>query len=140
MNYYIPVLIVIAANTAYQLAARNMPQKANYFAYMIIVYVTAAVICLIMFFLSGNHADLPAQIKTTNAVPFILGIAIVFLEYGFISLYRVGWDISVGSTVCNILLAVVMLAVGTIIFKDHLSFSKIAGVILCGIGSIMIMK
>jgi len=49
------------------------------------------------------------------------GITIVGLEVGFIQMYRAGWNISIGSLVANIILAVVLIIVGLLIYKDNIS-------------------
>jgi uncharacterized membrane protein len=52
--------------------------------------------------------------------PFILGIAIVGLEFGNIYMYKVGWNISIGSLVSNMLsLAVILIIVGVMYIKKR---------------------
>jgi len=140
MLYYVPIIVVVAANTLYHVAAKGMPAGVNTFALLIWVYLTAALLSLALFFVTSHDNDLLAQMKAVNPAPFILGTAIVGLEFGFILLYKVGWDISVGSTICGILLALVLLFVGIFFYKDDISVYKIAGILLCAAGLFFINR
>lgn len=134
MYYFVPVAMVVAFNTFYQIAAKGMPSSNNTFANIVCVYLTATAASTVMFFATGHSGSLLSEIRQTNWAPFVLGLSVVGLEYGFILLYRVGWKLSLGSTVCNILLALVMLALGALFYKEQLSFGKLLGVAFCAVG------
>lgn len=70
----------------------------------------------------------------------MLGVAIVGLEFGYIMAYRAGWNISVGSLVANIILAIVLIPVGIFFYKEGFDLNKVFGVILCLAGLILINK
>ena len=53
-------------------------------------------------------------------------------------IYRMGGQISTISLIVNILLAVVMLAVGVTFYSEVLTMQKIIGAVLCIIGIIVI--
>ena len=55
------------------------------------------------------------------------------LEAGYIYLYKAGWEISVGSLIASVLLAIALIAVGVLVYKEPISLRK-AGVILCLVG------
>jgi drug/metabolite transporter (DMT)-like permease len=70
----------------------------------------------------------------------LLGIAIVGLEFGYIMAYRAGWNISVGSLVANILLALALIPIGILFYQEGFGLNKILGAILCIAGLILINK
>lgn len=74
------------------------------------------------------------NMKHLNYSSILLGFAIIGLETGYIYLYRAGWKISEGSLVVNIALAVVLVIIGVFFYKEHMSFTKIFGIILCVAG------
>jgi len=138
--YYVPVLVVVAANTIYHVAAKGMPNTSSTFAPLIWTYLTAMVVTVVMFFLTSPTKDLFVQMRATNVAPFILGAAVVGLEFGFVLLYKVGWNISIGPTVCNILVGTAVLVVGVLVYKEHISMQQIIGIALCGAGLFFINK
>nr|WP_315023425.1 hypothetical protein [uncultured Aminipila sp.] len=73
--------------------------------------------------------------KYLNWAPFALGVSIVLLEFGFVMLYRVGWNISIGPLVCNIILAILLMIIGYVFYKEGITLTQAAG-----IGLILITK
>ena len=68
----------------------------------------------------------------------LFGICIIGLEYGYINIYRVGWKISTASLVSNIILAVMLLLVGLLVYKESITFTQGMGMFLCLIGLVLV--
>jgi drug/metabolite transporter (DMT)-like permease len=74
-----------------------------------------------------------------NWTPFVvLGLAIVGLEAGYVFLYRAGWKVSSGALTANICLAVALLIIGYLLYKETISVKQLAGVVVCGVGLFLI--
>lgn len=140
MNYVWPILMVVGANSVYNICAKSTPENANTFASLCITYVAAAVCSLILFFTTSDQKNLFLELSKSNWTAPVLGISIVGLEVGFINVYRAGWKISVGSLVANIGLACVLLAVGLLVYKETLSLRQVLGMGICVVGLILISK
>ncbi len=130
-HYYLPVVVIIAANVFYNICTKSMPVKANPFFCLVITYIIAAFFAFLMYTVSRGSRCLSQEVPLLNWAPFVLGISLVALEFGYILLYRVGWNISVGSLVCNIILAIILLAIGLLFYRELLSIRQIFGVLLC---------
>lgn len=139
-NMIWPVLIVVAANTIYNITTKATPADVNPFASLSLSYVIAAVCSLILFFITAENKNIFTEITKTNWATLVLGAAIVGLEFGYICIYRAGWKISVASLVANISLACVLLVVGLLLYKEVLSVKQIIGMGLCAVGMILIAK
>ncbi|MBN7772739.1 EamA family transporter [Clostridium aminobutyricum] len=140
LNYYVPIIVVVAANTLYHICAKAVPQGVNAFASLIVTYLTAAFISFIIFLVTSQNKNILIEVKELNWASLLLGFSIVGLEFGFLLLYRVGWNISIGSLVCNIVLAVVLIIVGVLVYKEHISMNQVIGIALCIGGLIFINK
>jgi len=140
MNYLWPIILVITANTFYNICQKSTPQGAQPLVSLFVTYMTAGIVTLLLFFSTSKSKHLIPEIKKLNWTSIVLGLAIVGLEFGFIYLYRVGWKISVGSLVANVGLAVVLLFVGAILYKEHISVRQIAGIIISISGIILMSK
>lgn len=138
MRYYWPVLLIVGANTVYHIAAKGTSQTANAFVSLAITYLIGAAACLAIFFLTSSAKTFPAELKTLNWATVVLGVAIVGLEVGNIFLYRAGWNISVGSLVSNIALAVVLLVVGALFYRERITIWQLGGIALCIVGLLLI--
>jgi drug/metabolite transporter (DMT)-like permease len=54
--------------------------------------------------------------------------------------YRAGWKISVGSLVANIALALMLIPIGILFYKEGFGVNKMLGAIFCILGLILINK
>lgn len=135
-----PILLVVAANSFYNICAKSMPSDINAFASLGITYSIATILCIVMFFGGSNSAKLTTELAKANWTSIVLGIAIVALEFGYICIYRAGWRIGVASLVANILLACVLLLLGVLLYKEAISLRQIAGLIVCGVGLFLMGK
>lgn len=135
-----PILLVVGANTFYNISAKSMPGGVNAFASLAVTYLVGFVVCIAIFFITANQKELMAEISKVNWTSFVLGISAVALEFGYISIYRAGWKIGTASLVANIGLACVLVLIGLWLYKETVSPRKIAGIIVCGIGLFLIGK
>lgn len=140
IRYYFPVILIVGANLIYQNSAKAMPGQLNTFLGLTFTYIIAALLSAVIFFIGGSSEPIEMQIKSLNWAPFALGISIVLLEFGFVMLYRVGWNISVGPLVCNIILAILLLIIGYVFYKEGLTLNKVAGMGLCLVGLILLTR
>lgn len=138
--YVFSILLIIASNVVYNIVQKSTPSKANPFLTLLITYLTAAIITLIMFLVNRTGKGLIASLKELNWTSIVLGVAIVGLEFGYLLAYRAGWKISVGSLVANIALAVILIPIGVLFYKEGFEVNKILGAIFCIIGLVLINK
>ena len=139
-NMIWPLLIVVGANTVYNVSTKSTPSDVNSFASLAVSYAIGMVFSIIMFFITSENKNIFAEVSKTNWSTFVLGIAIVALEFGYICIYRAGWKISVASLVANISLACVLIIVGLLLYKEAISLRQIIGIAISAIGLILIAK
>lgn len=135
-----PILVVVAANTIYNISAKSTPGNLNSFASLSVSYVIAAAVSLILFFITSPQKNILQELTKANWTTYALGAAIVGLEFGFLCIYRAGWKISTAHLFSSITLACVLLAVGLILYKESLNPRQIIGMFVCAAGLILIAK
>lgn len=148
MAYYFPVILIIGSNVLYHVCAKGVPLQMNPMVSLMITYLVAGSLTLAMFFLmpqlftADKKVDfsLISQVKQANWAPYLLGFVIVGLELGNILMYRAGWNISLGSLVCNISLAILLIVLGVFFYKEILTGSQSFGIALCIAGLIFINR
>ena len=135
-----PLLIVVGANTIYNISTKSTPANVNAFASLAMTYVMAALSSVILFFLTSDSKNLLAELAKTNWTAYALGVAIIGLEFGYICIYRAGWKIGVASLVANISLACVLLVVGYFFYKEVITLKQLLGMGVCALGLMLIVK
>lgn len=140
LAYIWPMALIVLSNTVYQICAKSMPTGINPFASLTITYMVSAAACFILFFIMKDGTTLMAEYAKANWVPFVFGLVLVGLEVGFVFAYKAGWQVSTASIVQSAFLAVVLLAVGFLLFKENLNPNKILGVVICLIGLYFVNK
>lgn len=138
--YVFSIALIVASNILYNICQKSTPEKANPFSALLLTYLVAGVLTVIAFYLSKPEKTLFQSFKGLNWTSPLLGIAIVGLEFGYIMAYRAGWNISVGSLVANILLALALIPIGILFYQEGFGLNKILGAILCIAGLILINK
>ncbi len=139
-NYIWPLLVVVGANTVYNISAKSTPADVNSFASLALSYAVGMVLSVVMFFVTSDSKNLVAELSKTNWTALALGVAIVGLEFGYVCLYRAGWKISVGTLVANISLACVLLVVGILLYKESVTPRQLIGILFSGIGLVLVAK
>ena len=94
-------------------------------------YSVSCLASLILFLLTSRGESFASQFRSLNAANYILGLAVVGLEGGFLCLYRHGWSASVGPIVTYSAVAVLLLVAGGFFLGENIGWRQIVGVALC---------
>lgn len=135
-----PVLIVVGANTLYHASAKSTPGNIDLFASLTLTYLIAGVVSLLMFFLTGGQKNLLQEFAKANWATYALSASIVFLEFGYLCVYRAGWPVSIASLICNLVVCCILLFVGVLFYKEIITAKQLVGCIVCGIGLFLVSK
>lgn len=138
-GYIWPLLLVIAANTFYHICSKSLPQNVNPFISLFVTYTVGAILSLLIYFFGENPAIIN-DMKKLNWTSILLGLSIIGLEFGYIKVYRAGWNVSTGSLVANIGLAVVLVFVGVLLYKETITLNRLIGIVLCCVGIFFLNK
>jgi drug/metabolite transporter (DMT)-like permease len=138
-NFIWPIALVVLSNTIYHICSKVLPQDVDPMVSLFVTYITAAAVTAAIYFFSrSGYRGIMEEFSYIKWPSIALGLAVVGLEFGFIMAYRAGWNISVGTLVANICLAVILLAIGVLLFKENVSIKQIAGAALCVAGLVLI--
>ena len=137
-NLIWPILMVILANTFYNICMKSMPADVNPFGALMVTYLVAAIISGLIFIFMVGPGNVGVEITKLNWTSIILALVIVGLEVGYVFVYRAGWTVSTASVVANIGLACVLLFVGYFLYRENVSLQQILGIIVCMVGLILI--
>lgn len=137
-NLFYPILIIVISNILYNVCAKQTPGEINAFATLSVTYLVAAIVSFVSFFVSSKGKNIFSEFSKTNWTAFVLGIVIVGLELGYVLAYRNGWKMNTVSVTANIALAVALIFVAAIFYKESITLKQVAGVVLCAGGLVLI--
>lgn len=140
LSYIWPIALVVAANTLYQICAKSTPEAMNPLASLTVTYTVAALFSAVLFFATSQGGNLLREYNHLNWAPFVFGLVLVGLEVGFIYAYKAGWPVSTANLVASAFLAVVLIFVGLLLYKEQITPSKLAGIAIFMVGLYFINK
>ena len=137
-DYIWPIALVLFSNTLYQICAKGVPSDVSPFASLTVTYAVGALVCLAIHLISHPGESLIRQLGLMNWAPYVLGIVIVGLEGGWIYAYKAGWQVSTANIAQSAILAVILIAVGALLYKEPVTRSKVLGIAICLMGLVFI--
>ena len=134
ISYIWPITLVILSNILYHICAKSAPEGIHPFASLTVTYLTGAIASGILYYALSPQANLVKEYGRLNWTPFVLGIAIVGLEGGWLYAYRAGWQVNTGFLVQSAFVSVLLLFVGYFLYHEALTWNKLLGMIICLVG------
>jgi len=134
------MVLVIGGNLIYHLSQKSLPKAANPLYTMIIVYGIAIIACAACALAFPTGKTFFQSAKETNLTVFLLGLSVAMIEVGFLFVYRVGWNVSTASITTSVAVTLMLIPIGVIVFKEHLTVRNIVGLLFCMLGLILVAK
>lgn len=128
---WLPIALVVLGNVIYHLGQRAIPREANAVVATLAAYIVAFVATLATIPVLARGVSFGTAWQMLNASTVLVGLGIVAVELGFLLAYRAGWQLSNASLAANACLAVVLLALGALVFREPVSAGRLCGVALC---------
>ena len=136
--FYFSITLAICSSALYHFSAKSTPANVNFSVSLIVTYLVALGIVLLTIFFFPAKNGLAVELKQLNWASFLLAIAIVGIEFGFLLVYRSGWNLGIAAVLVNVAASLILLPVAIFLFKDKISWVNVLGIIVCFIGLIML--
>ena len=130
-SYIWPIALVVLANTFYQISAKSVPDKIDPLASVTVTYIVGAIASATLYFLLNRNADIMREFHNLNWAPFVMRPTVVGLEAGMIYAYKAGWPVNAASVTQSTILAIGLVFVGYVLFKEPITWNKVAGIAVC---------
>ena len=135
--FYFSIVLAIAASVMYHVVLKVTPAGVNPAISLVVTYGLAMLLslCLLPFFpLKTGIVEAFGQL---NWASYVLAIALVGLEAGYLLAYRSGWRISNAAIFVNATMTLLLIPIGLSLFKEKLSPLNVAGILVCVAGLAM---
>ncbi len=136
--FYFSITLAICSSALYHFVAKSTPANVNFSVSLLVTYAVALGVTLIAALLFPTDKGFFAEIKNLNWASFLLAIAIVGIEFGFLLTYRAGWNLGIAAVLVNVVASLILLPVAIIFFKDKISWVNIVGIFVCLVGLVML--
>ncbi|HSS95384.1 MAG TPA: EamA family transporter [Terriglobales bacterium] len=135
---YGAIALTVFANVLYHTIQKAIPAGVNPLLSMTVTYLVAATASVVLLPFFPIQGSLGEELRKINWTSFGLGAVIIGLELGFLIAYRSGWTISLTSLVANTAVALILVPIGLLLFKEKLTPINIVGVVLALVGLILV--
>src|SRR5882724_198679 len=139
-SFYLAFGLTVIGMLLYHLSQKAVPKEANPFFVIVIAYTVGILFCLAFAFTYPGKKSFVETFKASNWAVFTLGAAAALIEMGFLLAYRTGWRISIAAVATNAAAALVLIPIGLLVFKDHLSLKNVVGLVFCLVGLALLMR
>jgi drug/metabolite transporter (DMT)-like permease len=141
MNLFVlsMVLLVLSAAT-YQLAAKFIPHALSPWHVLTIVYIIGVALSLVAGFIDSSKQTLWQTFRTSNWAVFVLGVAVVGIEAGYLLAFRSGWRLNVTGVFSNTAAAILLFPIGVLILKERMTTLNIVGLVVALLGLFLIVR
>ena len=136
--FYFSITLAICSSALYHFSAKSTPANVNFSISLVVTYLVALGIVLLTTFFFPTKNGLVTELKQLNWASVLLAIAIVGIEFGFLLIYRSGWNLGIAAVLVNVIASLILLPVAIFLFKDKISWINVLGIIVCFIGLIML--
>lgn len=137
-DMFLPILLIVISSCFYNICSKSTPGDVNSFGTLMITYLTASAITFVLFLATAQAENVTFELSKINWTSFVLGLAIIGLESGYLLAYRAGWQINTAPLVANTCLAVALIVIGAVLFKESISLKQIIGIVVCLGGIVLI--
>jgi multidrug transporter EmrE-like cation transporter len=132
--------VAIAATVAYHIVMKLTPVNTNPYLSLAVSYAVVTVAFSAVYVALPGPAALREALGQLNWTTLALGVVVVFLDLGFLLLYRGGFDVSLGQIVTQSAAALLLLLIGVAWLDEKLTLVNIGGILLCVVGLWLINK
>jgi len=136
--FYFSLSLAICSSALYHFSAKSTPSNANFAVSLLVTYAVAFGVTLFGSFFFPMQNGIMAEVKQLNWASFMLAVAIVGIEFGFLLVYRSGWKLGIAAVLVNVVASLILVPVAIFFFKDHISWVNILGILVCLAGLVML--
>jgi|WetSurMetagenome_2_1015567.scaffolds.fasta_scaffold21783_5 drug/metabolite transporter (DMT)-like permease len=136
--FYLSMIITIVSVLFYQILQKGISNNVNPAVSLIISYTIAILVSIILYFIIPSGEGFINSIKKANLASYLLGVAVVGIEIGFLLIYRNGWKLGLAAPFSSSITNILLISIGLLVYKEHLTGMNMLGLFFCIVGIILI--
>ena len=136
--FYFSIALAVASSALYHFVAKSTPTNVNFTVSLLVTYAVAFIVTLFTFFFFPIENNLATELGKLNWASLGLSAAVVGIEFGYLLMYRAGWNLGIAAPLVTVTAALILVPIAILLFKDKISWINIAGVLVCLVGLLML--
>ena len=136
--FYLSALIAIIGAVGYQYSVKRIPASINPVVSVLGSYVAVLILGFALLPFFPPKGGLGAHVRQLNWIQLAVAGAILFLELGFLLMFRYGWNLGTGNLVTGVVINVILLVLGVAVLGEKVSWVNAIGIVICIIGVTLI--
>lgn len=136
--FYFSITLAICSSALYHFVAKSTPSNVNFTVSLLVTYAVAFIVTLFGFFFFPATDGIAIELRKLNWASIGLAVAAVGIEFGFLLVYRSGWNLGIAAVLTNVIASLILVPVAILLFKDNISWVNIAGILVCLAGLVML--
>ncbi len=136
--FYFSITLAILSSAFYHFVAKSTPSNVNFTVSLLVTYTIAFIVTLVGFVFFPARNGVMAEIRQLNWASIGLAIAVVGIEFGFLLVYRSGWNLGIAAVLVNVVASLILVPVAIVVFKNKISWLNVLGILVCLAGLVML--
>lgn len=136
--FYFSISLAILSSAFYHFVAKSTPSNVNFTVSLLVTYAVAFVVTLVGFIFFPAAQGIKAELAKLNWASVGLAVAIVGIEFGFLLVYRSGWNLGIAAVLVNVVASLILVPVAIFVFRDEISWVNVLGIFVCLAGLVML--
>lgn len=124
----LPVALTVCSSAIYHFMLKQASGKSP-FLILFWSYMIAAIVCLALIFFNEQQLKFSIPFKDRPYLPFVLALALIGIEFGYLTAYKTGGKIGQVSMMTQMVSLIFMLVLGLILMKEPMTFKKAFGAV-----------
>ena len=135
--YYFSISAILSS-ALYHFSAKSIPANLNFSVSLVVTYTAPIGLTAVIAALFSTGSGFAAELRKLNWSSFLLALSIVGIEFGFLLVYRSGWNLGIAAVLTNVVASLMLVPVAIFIFKDKLNWVNVSGILVCLVGLVML--
>ncbi len=136
--FYFSITLTIASSALYHFSQKSTPTNVNPAVAILATYALALCLTAIVIFFIPAKIGFLAELRQLNWASYLLAFSIVGIEFGYLLVYRSGWNVGIAAVLVNVVASLLLVPIALYVFKQQLSWVNIIGILVCLAGLIML--
>jgi uncharacterized membrane protein len=131
---YGSIAVVVASSVIYHLAQKSIAGGGSFFGSLAFAYAIAMVFSLAGMYFQTGKIEMLDIVNFKNWPVLLLGLAVFGIEIGVLLTYKAGANVNTLPILVNGVVMACLIPLGALIYREHMSFTSILGILLIGSG------
>lgn len=136
--YYLSAFVAILGAVGYQYFVKKIPVSINPVVSVLGMYVAVLALGLILLPFIPPEGGILKHIRQLSWIQLAAAVSVMFIELGFLLMYRYGWNLSTGNLVTGIFVNIILVGLGILLLGEKANLINIIGIVFSIIGVTLI--